>query len=271
MCQATATMEKRTIVNRKSGDEITTTLSNYEAAEQLSDAIAEDSWLWFWIHKAVADAEAAPKIRNVLDIINAMFVYAIGSGLKRPKLYVVYKDVRYYFYLSGRGTLCIKAANRRNDGENTWSDRGYIGCIWDGKLIDKGFNGDHKEFFATLTDTDDVTRFLAECSKAANTCCYCGAELSDETSKALGYGQTCAKRWGLTWGKKAVAQAADETPSFAHLAADPNVQALIAEIISTPLEATPWGILSDYCEDKGVRRVDPPQAGTIIPSKGAAY
>ena len=33
-------------------------------------------------------------------------------------------------------------------------------------------------------------------------CCYCGKELSDERSLAAGYGQTCAKNWGLPWGNK---------------------------------------------------------------------
>lgn len=49
--------------------------------------------------------------------------------------------------------------------------------------------------------------FLAENGKSAGACCYCGTELTDGRSVAVGYGQTCAKKWGLPWGAKAAAAA----------------------------------------------------------------
>ena len=31
-------------------------------------------------------------------------------------------------------------------------------------------------------------------------CSFCGAELSDERSKSVGYGPVCAENYGLPWG-----------------------------------------------------------------------
>lgn len=260
----------RTLENNRSGDTIETTLTNEEAASKFAELAGDDSWLWFWVHKFVNETEAAPKVKNAVAVIFAMFVYAIGAGLKRPRMHVVYQDVRYYFYLSRRGTLCIKAGDRRNPGENTWEERQYIGCIYDGRLIDKGFEARHHEFFDALTNTDDVAAFLAELSKAANMCSYCGAELSDETSKALGYGKTCAKHWGLAWGKKVVDQQ-DQTPSFARMAGGENVQGLVADIIEAPGENANWEILADLCEENGLPRTCRPEQRTIIPGKGSDW
>jgi hypothetical protein len=55
--------------------------------------------------------------------------------------------------------------------------------------------------------------FLARCSKDMDRCCYCNRPLEDARSKDVGYGATCAVRWGLPWG----AGYTEEFPSFATL------------------------------------------------------
>ena len=40
----------------------------------------------------------------------------------------------------------------------------------------------------------------AEYGRASGVCCYCGKELTDGRSQAVGYGPTCAKSYRLPWG-----------------------------------------------------------------------
>lgn len=40
-------------------------------------------------------------------------------------------------------------------------------------------------------------------------CCFCNSELTDEKSTSVGYGPTCAKHYGLPWGKSAATTAKD--------------------------------------------------------------
>ncbi len=40
----------------------------------------------------------------------------------------------------------------------------------------------------------------AEYGRTSGVCCYCGNELTDARSKAVGYGPVCAKSYRLPWG-----------------------------------------------------------------------
>lgn len=40
--------------------------------------------------------------------------------------------------------------------------------------------------------------------KMTGRCCFCAAELTDERSLRVGYGQRCAKSYGLRWGKESL-------------------------------------------------------------------
>lgn len=46
-------------------------------------------------------------------------------------------------------------------------------------------------------------KVAAEHGHLTGKCCFCNSELTDEKSTSVGYGPTCAKHYGLAWGKKA--------------------------------------------------------------------
>jgi len=50
----------------------------------------------------------------------------------------------------------------------------------------------------------DPARVARACAGLLGACSYCGQRLTDDTSKAMGYGPVCAKHYGLPWGAAAV-------------------------------------------------------------------
>ena len=54
----------------------------------------------------------------------------------------------------------------------------------------------------------DPATVAAEYGKLTGNCCFCRKALSDERSKAVGYGSTCAEHFNLPWGAVIHQQAA---------------------------------------------------------------
>jgi len=48
----------------------------------------------------------------------------------------------------------------------------------------------------------DPAGVAAEHGRLTGRCCFCNQALQDERSTAVGYGQTCAKHFGLPWGAR---------------------------------------------------------------------
>lgn len=97
----------------------------------------------------------------------------------------------------------------------------------------------------------DPIGYVAEHGKKSGACVFCGKSLTDDTSgKSLevGYGPTCAKNYGLPFGKKAVAKAKDKATAKA---AAESVTKLVA---TTPKEeavktATLLGAVQQHIAD----------------------
>lgn len=106
-----------TVRNNRTGETITTDFDHAEAARLFAEEFAgqDDHWLWFWIHRYASqrrqDRNGAPagRARSALTFLGDTFVVAIGQGLKRPMVRVHYRGQRFKFYLSGRGTVCLKS------------------------------------------------------------------------------------------------------------------------------------------------------------------
>jgi len=82
--------------------------------------------------------------------------------------------------------------------------------------------------------SDNPAKVASEYGRMTGRCCFCGLQLSDERSTAVGYGEICAEHYGLPWSS--------EKFSFANIPAPPEcfhpgtVEALLADI-STPFWA----------------------------------
>lgn len=179
------------------------------------------------------------QLNSAMTFIADSFVLAIGYGSNRPSIEVKFLDQHFAFYMSYRSIIHVATDNQ------------LIGII----------RKDRFDFYAahisTATEVDFFNRFikapnvfLAECSRDSNSCCYCRDRLKDFRSVALGYGPTCAKRWGLPWGLECDVKS---QPTFAK-AYTPEVHGLIMNICQEQYNKTNWDILNDWLSDNGLPR-----------------
>jgi uncharacterized protein (TIGR02996 family) len=257
--------QPRTIRNDRSGETVATLLSDREAADAFARLHADKNhWLWFWLHKAVNEAkpthQGGKDVTTALDFIADSFVVAVGYGLLRPMIRVHYKDQRFKFYLSAKGTVCLKSGRLLPGTQDPEGDEEYIGCLLRGRFSparndvtrrERPLTATEAEFLAKLGE--DPVAFLAQCSKDMCRCCYCYAPLEDERSKAVGYGSICAGRYGLPWGE---AKHMENAPSFAK-AYNQTAHELLAGIRANPKDEQAWGVFGDWLEENGLPRPQP--------------
>jgi hypothetical protein len=96
---------------------------------------------------------------------------------------------------------------------------GYGSREWYGRVTRDGqFEPSRKHDAATLTAVAaavkamaiDPAKAAAEYGHLTGCCCFCGIALTDERSTQIGYGPSCAKNYGLPWGKKVKAPTWDD-------------------------------------------------------------
>lgn len=135
---------------------------------------------------------------NVAGIVE--FLKAAGErGLKSPVLRVLSTDgveMKLKLTRTGRvpGSVSVYVANE------------YVGVI-----------RPTGEVYGRRIDVDAIAKVAADAEgeakrfgKLTGNCCFCGAHLSDDrtgSSVEVGYGPTCAKRWGLPHKPRGKAQA----------------------------------------------------------------
>lgn len=221
--------------------------------------------------------------RGALDFIADSFTLACGYGLKRPMIRAHYRGQRFKFYLSARGTVCLKSGKLSAPAEDGSRDpvgeEEYVGCLCRGRFLQAqvGFSPDYygrpwsgnrplrplteaeREFLDKLAS--DPVNFLAQCSKDMCRCCYCYSALEDQRSKEVGYGPVCATRWGLPWGK---ARKNEAVPSFARSYND-TAHDLMATIRSNRTDELAWNVFGDWLEEHGLPRCTMPDASVHLP------
>ena len=283
----------RQVRNDRSGEVLTTEVSDAEALRLFAETARPDNWLWFWLHKhvsrlpkTVAEQQATggkvevarTPMDDAMDFLADWFTLAVGYGLKRPMLRTHFRDQRFKFYLSRKGTLCLKSGMLavNDDGSFTHDpvgDEFYVGCLMDGRFRvateryqdNNGRWRDGPERKLTATETEFLTRlsaspvsFLAECSKDMQRCCYCNLPLSDERSMKIGYGEVCAHRYGMPWGND---KAMETAPSFAKVYG-PDAHHMLVAIRTTEDEAerkVAWLELADWLDERGLPRCQSPE------------
>lgn len=270
-----------TVRNNRSGETITTDFDHAEAARRFAEAHAGDSdhWLWFWIHRYAQNARqqgpaAVPgRATSALTFLGDLFVVATGQGLKRPMIRAHYKDQRFKFYLSARGTVCLKSGGLALDADgkpthDPIGDEQYIGCLLNGDFLPARNAGVVRTMTATEREfldkfCESPVSFLAECSKDMNRCCYCNKALEDARSMRIGYGKICAAHWGLPWGDDEYMQKA---PSFAK-AYTAEASAIIAGIREKPQDEAGWLAFADWLEERGLPRCSKPTERVVVARK----
>lgn len=274
-------MTIRTIRNDKSGAVITTSLTDEQAMQQfVANYAGSDNWLWFWVHKAVQevkvrDADAAS------DYIADWFLLAVGHGLKKPMIRVHYRNRRFKLYLSERGTICLKTGAleagvdySEKDSDDTPTsqdpvgDEEYAGCFLNGRFVPAKDRYTNRERALSLVEVEflgrlkaDPVKFLADCGKDMNRCCYCALPLEDARSKAVGYGPICAKRWSLPWGDS---KASNKVVAFNEVYND-ECHRLCVAVRRNVEDQVGWDMLNDWFQERSVLKVTRPSGRVRYP------
>lgn len=132
----------------------------------------------------------------------ALFAKAKASHLKRPAIVL---------HVAGAGEVRITMAGDRArvpGSLNVATNQKFGEGIWYGRiLVDGNFEASPRD--ATPAGlVDGLVAFAARPAEVAaehglltGRCCFCNIALSDGRSTAVGYGKTCAGKWGMPWGK----------------------------------------------------------------------
>jgi hypothetical protein len=169
-------------------------------------SLSDKQWPWIKTLAGRLDQPAAASAdRKLGDLteLKAMFARA-GEKIKFPHLLLRLNDTENLkvWIAGGRskqpGSFSVVPA----DADKKWAGRIMVDGTWQpsqGRSAEY-YNG-VADILSELIAAPQAT--LASHGKQLGACCYCGTELTDERSVQAGYGPTCAKKWGLPWGKAA--------------------------------------------------------------------
>lgn len=255
---------------------VTTDLTNDELLQMFRDNAPADHWLWTRLARMAEEHRAIPKAKDMIAFLADSFLLAVGMGLKKPMIRVVFKARRYKVYLSAKGTICFKTGRVVPGTSDPDGNEEYMGCLFQGRFLvakdrfnrtERKLSADEQEFLDRLNA--DPVGFLAECGKDMDRCCYCNLPLEDPRSKKVGYGPICAGRWGLPWGDKE----GEKVPSFAQLWSQANpedrqsIRGLCLSLRQNPQDTFLWGLLGDILEANGwTKRPERPDRAVRVPA-----
>jgi len=136
---------------------------------------------------------------NRFQPIFSMFSQAISNNLKYPKIRLQSKQDTVIVKLAGDKSRYTGQIQVTNDGAFGSSQSKYFGRI--------DTNG---AIYAGRDLTPEIEALLEEFAKdplgvalrygtLTGNCMFCGKQLTDVNSAAVGYGSTCAKKYALPW------------------------------------------------------------------------
>lgn len=158
---------------------------------------------WHWVDKltrVAVDGYPEPARENVGNFggVIALMGRAV-KNLKHPR-------IRLHDSLGREVALSIAGAKAKEPGTvNVTDGQPYGQNIWYGRVNKDGTwtrsrSADDVigEVLARLAQ--DPEGIAAAHGKLTGRCCFCSRNLDDKRSTEVGYGQTCAKNFGLPWG-----------------------------------------------------------------------
>lgn len=123
-----------------------------------------------------------------------------AKTLKRPAIALYDETV-------GEIRITVAGPTARNPGTlNVSTPGGYGNSTWFGRVLRDGRFEKSPRDASPVSLVALLTRFAEKPAETAlafarlkGRCAFCNGALADERSTALGYGATCAKRWGMPW------------------------------------------------------------------------
>jgi hypothetical protein len=146
-------------------------------------------------------APVVHKLPSVAGVV-ALLATAQAAGLKYPKLWLQLPDTTPL-------RISVAGAGSRTPGFLMLTDGGpfgdnrYFGRISPAGQLEIGRDGGavQAQLVPLLEQlAADPAKVAADFGHLTGNCCFCARKLADERSVAVGYGQTCAKKFGLRWG-----------------------------------------------------------------------
>lgn len=169
----------------------------------------------FWLHKlAVQEAPKKVQATRSVDLsgLKRMFDSAKAAGLKYPSITLTLKSgVEVKVSVAGdkskhKGSVMIASSGFGRG--NPYYGRVTDGMLYAGRDLTPEVEG-------LLVDlAHDPKGTAARMGKMTGNCCCCRRKLDHEDSVALGYGSTCAKKFGFDYGRKAAKAKRIKTEQF---------------------------------------------------------
>lgn len=171
-----------------------------------------------YVSQLLAIAKGEVKERKQVEIgetfagVIALFKQA-GLKLKYPKIRLLVGETAVVLSVAGAQSKAPGSVNVA--GEGSWGDRAWYGRV----SPDGVFEASRQltdEFGAQLIPilqelAIDPLASVQRYGKMTGHCMFCNTELTDARSKAAGFGQTCAKNWGMEEAWKTAAKSAPLT------------------------------------------------------------
>jgi hypothetical protein len=178
--------------------------------------LSEKQWHWVGV---LADRSVAPKVEkttvDVGELSGLMTLFDTASKhLKHPKIRI---QTAYgqpiMLAIAGKQSKCpgqINITDGEKYGENKWFGRvTRAGQFEPSNSSDPGIS----EYIPSVTDllkeiSDNAEQAAATYGQLTGNCSFCNAALGegeDQRSVEVGYGETCARNFGLPFPKKAKA------------------------------------------------------------------
>jgi hypothetical protein len=157
----------------------------------------------FWVDKLIERAKNPPKTVEIGDLSKLIaFFENAGQKLKRPSIALTVGDIVIRLTIAGERSKVpgsILVAEDAPYGQGKWFGR----ILRDGTFAPGRDEAPEGLFDLLRRLADKPAETAAEQGKLSGHCCFCDLPLKDERSLAVGYGKTCAHKWGLPWGAKA--------------------------------------------------------------------
>lgn len=160
---------------------------------------------WYWVNTILGRYTTAEPIYGSFNAILVMFRFAQAKGLKRPRIRLLSSDPEpVYFELWFRpGEESERTIEIMRGGWQGHGRRQFSGWVKDDRILPWRPERLSPGMRSTIQDLSlDPAGVALAMAKRLSACMYCGQRLSDDESKAKGYGPVCADTYGLPWGKR---------------------------------------------------------------------
>jgi hypothetical protein len=152
---------------------------------------------WYWVQRLLkpkAPQQAPVKLLGNMQPLADMFRKA-RNHLKWPKLTLHVGDEQTAY------TFSLAQDSSKNPGFIYVKRFGtYIGKVSPTGDFSRSWSCKDEDVALVSDFSANPAGLAAQHGRLTGHCCFCSKKLSDERSVEVGYGETCAKNYGLPWG-----------------------------------------------------------------------